>query len=155
VARLHSNGEFARKIERLFEGDYKLAFHLAPPLLARKDPLTGEPRKIRFGAWTTTLFRLLAALKGLRGTALDPFGRSEERRTERALIGEYEQAVEELLEALTQRNHADAVRIASIPEDIRGFGHVKLRSVAAARAKQAALLASWRTPAPAERRAAA
>ena len=157
VARLFSNGEFERKIESLFEGDYRLVFHLAPPLLAKADPITGEPRKMRFGSWTMRLFRLLARLKWLRGTALDPFGRTAERRTERALIREYEDAVEALLAGLGPQRHADAVRIASIPEEIRGFGHIKMRSVAAARARQAELLERLRAgrAAPAERRAAA
>jgi indolepyruvate ferredoxin oxidoreductase len=157
VARLYSNGEFERRIATLFEGGYRLVYHLAPPLLARADPLTGEPRKMRFGPWTQRVFRLLARLKGLRGTALDPFGRSLERRTERALIREYEQAVETLLAGLSPHNHADAVHIASIPEEIRGFGHVKLKSAGAARARQAECLARYRQGAapPAEQRAAA
>jgi indolepyruvate ferredoxin oxidoreductase len=109
---------------------------------------------MRFGSWTLGLFRMLAALKGLRGTALDPFGRTEERRTERALIGEYEQTVETLLASLARENHAAAVEIASLPEEIRGFGHVKLKAVAAARAKREELLARYRA-APAATRAAA
>jgi indolepyruvate ferredoxin oxidoreductase len=143
VARLYSDGEFRKEIEAAFEGDYKLVFHLAPPLLAKPDPRTGEPKKMRFGPWMMSAFGVLAKLKGLRGTALDLFGRTEERRTERALIAEYQQTVAQLLEGLTRDNHALAVEIASIPEEIRGYGHIKAKSIAAARSKQAQLLARW------------
>jgi indolepyruvate ferredoxin oxidoreductase len=144
VARLYADGAFARKIEAMFEGDYRLVFHLAPPLVARPDPRTGEPRKIEFGPWMMTAFRWLAKLKGLRGTWLDPFGRSPERRMERELIREYEQTVEAILPALTRENHALAVEIASLPEEIRGFGHIKAKAVAAARAKREQLVARLR-----------
>src|SRR5262249_46549889 len=105
VARLHSDGEMKKKIEGMFEGDYKLVYHLSPPRLAKTDPVTGEPRKIRFGSWMGAAFKVLAAMKGLRGTAFDIFGYTEERRTERALIREYEETVERLLGELTPGNH--------------------------------------------------
>jgi indolepyruvate ferredoxin oxidoreductase len=143
VARLHADGEFRKKIEGMFEGAYKVVYHLAPPLLAKADPLTGEPRKMRFGAWMLPLFRILSAMKGLRGTPLDIFGYTQERKTERALIREYEETVEALLKNLTPQNHALAVQIASLPEEIRGFGHIKLKSVAAARKKREQLLAAF------------
>jgi indolepyruvate ferredoxin oxidoreductase len=144
VARLYTDGAFRKKIDAMFEGDYRLVFHLAPPLLARPDPRSGEPAKIRFGSWVMGLFGILAKLKGLRGTALDVFGRTEERRTERALIGEYEQTVQTLLAGLTRDNHALAVEIAALPESIRGYGHIKAKSVSAARKKLAELLARYR-----------
>jgi indolepyruvate ferredoxin oxidoreductase len=144
VARLHADGALERKIAGLFEGDYKLVFHLAPPLLAHTDSLTGEPRKMRFGAWMLPVFRVLRSMKRLRGTRLDPFGYSAERRTERALIEEYERTVAELLENLSPAHHALAVQIASLPEKIRGFGHIKMRSAEVARRKQAELLARFR-----------
>jgi len=147
VARLHADGEFARKLEGMFEGDYRVVYHLAPPLLARVDPLTGEPRKMRFGAWMRPVFKVLAALKGLRGTPLDPFGYTRERRLERALIAQYEQTVEQLLAGLTPQNHVLAVQIASLPEDIRGFGHIKLRNIEAAARKRDELLTSFGLPA--------
>ncbi len=156
VARLYAEGDFAKTIENMFEGDYKVYYHLAPPLLAKPDPRTGEPKKMRFGPWMMSAFRLLAKLKGLRGGPLDPFGRTEERRAERALIGEYEQTVEQLLAGLTRENLAAAVEIASLPEEIRGFGHIKMKSIAAARRKRAELLERWRGTAaqPAQRAAA-
>jgi indolepyruvate ferredoxin oxidoreductase len=144
VARLHSDPAFRQKIAAQFEGDYTLNFHLAPPLLARPDPVTGKVRKISFGPWMLRAFGVLARLKFLRGTALDVFGRTEERQMERALITEYETLVDELLSRLAADNHALAVELASLPEEIRGYGHVKARHVAAARTKQAALLARLR-----------
>jgi len=143
VARLYATGDFMKKIEGMFEGGYKVHFHLAPPLLARPDPATGEPRKIKFGPWMLGAFGLLAKLKGLRGTPFDVFGRTAERRMERALIAEYEQAVESLLSTLSRDNHSLAVEIASLPEAIRGFGHIKAKSVDAARAKQRDLMTRY------------
>ena len=133
----------------MFEGDYRVVYHLAPPLLARKDPTTGEPRKMRFGPGSCGLQGPLFN-EVLEGNALDPFGYTEERRTERALIREYEQTVERLLAGLTPQNHALAVQIASIPDEIRGFGHIKARSIAPARKKRDELLAALRAPARAD-----
>jgi len=147
VARLHANGEFSKKIEGMFEGDYKLVYHLSPPLLARLDPVSGEPRKMRFGAWMLPVFKALARLKCLRGSAFDVFGHTEERRTERMLIVEYEQTVDTLLKNLQPQNLAVAVQIASLPEDIRGFGHIKMKNIAAARKRRSELLGSFSNPA--------
>jgi indolepyruvate ferredoxin oxidoreductase len=144
VARLHADPAFRDRIAAMFEGDYRLNFHLAPPLLAKPDPVTGRPKKMRFGPWMMGAFGVLAKLKFLRSTALDIFGYSEERRTERALIGEYEQLVDELLGKLAADSHSVAVELASIPEDIRGYGHVKAQHLEKARARQAELLARFR-----------
>jgi indolepyruvate ferredoxin oxidoreductase len=127
----------------MFEGDYKLVFHLAPPLLARKDPTTGEPRKMRFGGWMLPVLRLLKTMKGLRGGAFDLFGYTAERRTERALIAQYEGDIERLLAKLSPANHSLAVQLACLPEDIRGFGHVKTRHLALARKKHDELMARF------------
>jgi indolepyruvate ferredoxin oxidoreductase len=154
VARLHSNGDFGKKIAGMFEGDFRVVYHLAPPLLARVNPSTGEPRKMRFGPWMLPVFRILAPLKRLRGTPLDPFGYTAERRAERALIREYEATVETLLQNLTPQNHTVAVQIASLPEDIRGFGHIKAANTIKARKKRDELLAGFGA-APSARRAAA
>ncbi len=150
VARLHSDPAFREKIAAMFEGGYTLAFHLAPPLLAKSDPLTGRPRKMRLGPWVMTAFGVLAKLKVLRGTVFDLFGRTEERRTERLLIAEYERLVDEVLGALAADNHAVAVELAGIPEEIRGYGHVKARHLERARARQAELLARFRGRADAQ-----
>ncbi|MCU0927848.1 MAG: indolepyruvate ferredoxin oxidoreductase family protein [Burkholderiaceae bacterium] len=143
VARLHTDPAFGAKIESMFEGDVKLVHHLAPPLLAKTNA-KGELVKRPFGPWVRTVFGVLAKLKGLRGTALDPFGRTEERRTERALIGEYRACIDELLKGLNAERLALAVEIARIPDEIRGYGHVKARHLHAARAKWEALMARWR-----------
>ena len=146
VARLHCDPSFRRRIGAMFEGDYKLKFHLAPPLLAKPDPATGAARKSEYGPWMMTAFRVLSRLKGLCGTALDVFGYSEERRTERRLIVEYEAVIEELLARLDRTNHALAVQIASIPEHVRGFGHVKRKHLSEAKKREAELLAAFRHP---------
>ena len=149
VARLYTDGSFAKQVAREFDGDkLRFEFHLAPPLLARRDETTGLPRKMSFGPWLMPAFGLLAKLKFLRGTRFDPFGRSLERRTERKLIEDYEAMLEEVLGKLSPENHHLAVGLAVIPEKIRGFGHVKQRHLTAAKADEAALLEQFRTGAP-------
>jgi indolepyruvate ferredoxin oxidoreductase len=145
VARLYAESGFAEKIKSQFEGAYKLHFNLAPPLLARRDD-KGELVKSEYGPWVFTAFKLLAKLRGLRGTALDVFGYTEERRTERRLIADYEGVIAEILGKLDGDNHALAVQIASIPEEIRGYGHIKTRHLQAAREKEAKLLSDFRAP---------
>ncbi len=146
VARLYAEQAFAAQLGEQFEGDYRLKFHLAPPLLARRDPATGHLIKQEFGPWMLPFFKVLARLKLLRGTALDPFGRTAERRQERALIPEYESLVDELLQGLGAANHDLAVKLASIPDEIRGYGHIKEAHLAKARRKEAELLGQWRHP---------
>ncbi len=153
VARLHTDAAFAARIDGMFEGDYRVVHHLAPPAFAKTNE-KGELVKKRYGPWMRQAFGVLAKLKGLRGTALDPFGRTEERRTERALIGEYRACIDELLGGLTAEKLALAVDIARIPEGIRGYGHVKERQLKAARAQWNQLMAQWRSPAPAIRQTA-
>ena len=143
VARLHTDPAFTTKIAGMFEGDYKLVHHLAPPGIAKTNS-RGELVKQPFGPWMRTAFGVLAKLKGLRGGALDVFGRSEERRMERALITEYRSSIEEVLQTLSPGNRALAVEIARVPEDIRGYGHVKARHLATARPKWEALMKRWR-----------
>ncbi len=143
VARLHTDPAFTDKIAGMFEGDYKLVHHLAPPILGKVDA-QGKPVKQAFGPWMRNAFGLLAKMKGLRGGPLDIFGRTEERRSERALIGEYRSSIDELLRGLTAANLGDALEIARLPEDIRGYGHVKARHLAAVRPKWERLLAQWR-----------
>jgi indolepyruvate ferredoxin oxidoreductase len=145
VARLHTDAAFHARINAMFEGDFKLNYHMAPPLIAKKNE-RGELQKQKFGPAMLTVFKLLARLRGLRGGAFDIFGKSEERRQERALITDYRVSVEELLASLTEHNHALAVDIARIPEQIRGFGHVKERNLQAARQSWASLLARFRRP---------
>ena len=146
VARLYADAAFGAQVARQFEGDYKLKFHLAPPIFSQRDPRTGHLIKQEFGGWMLPAFRLLAGLKGLRGTKLDIFGYTQERKTERALIGQYETLVAELLKGLTPANHALAVKLAAIPDDIKGYGHIKDAHLAKAKAKEATLLHQWRNP---------
>ena len=132
VARLHTDTGFQSKVNAMFEGDFKLHYHLAPPLLAARNA-RGELQKSKFGPWMQTAFKLLAPLKVLRGGPLDVFGYTQERREERALVEEYRAAISAMLPALTAANRDAAVAFARVPEQIRGFGHVKARHLAAAR----------------------
>jgi indolepyruvate ferredoxin oxidoreductase len=143
VARLHTETGFRERIDAMFEGDYKVNYHLAPPLTARRNE-KGELQKKKFGPAMHLAFRVLSTLRGVRGTAFDIFGRTEERKTERALIGEYRTSIEHVLATLCADNHALAVEIARIPEQIKGFGHVKEHNLAAARVQWARLVDQWK-----------
>ncbi len=143
VARLYSNGEFRNNLERQFDGDYEIAFNLAPPLITRRDPKTGKLKKREFGSSMIKGFEILAKLKGLRGTAFDIFGYSAERKMERQLIEDYRQTIGDLLDSLNSDNYAIAVQLASQPAEIRGFGHVKEEAVAKATAEKRSLLEAF------------
>jgi indolepyruvate ferredoxin oxidoreductase len=148
VARLYSTPEFTQKLRQQFEGDFKLSVHLAPPLLAARDPQTGHLKKREFGPWILSAFKILAKLKGLRGGRFDIFGYSDERRMEQQLIADYENLIGELLAGLTRDTLGLAVELASLPEQIRGFGHIKERHIVDAKARETALLQSFRNPEP-------
>jgi indolepyruvate ferredoxin oxidoreductase len=148
VARLYTDGDFRRKLRAEFDGDLRLTVHLAPPLISRPDPITGKVSKRAFGPWVFTLFRLLAPLKRLRGTPLDLFGYSAERRMERRLVDEFEALVRALAADLSPQNHGTAVKLAALPGDIRGYGHIKEQSITRAKQREAELLAVFRVPAP-------
>ncbi|MEQ1879691.1 MAG: indolepyruvate ferredoxin oxidoreductase family protein [Burkholderiales bacterium] len=143
VARLYTSGEFEKRLNEQFEGDFSVRYNLAPPLLAKRDA-QGHLVKTQYGAWMKYAFRLLAKLKGLRGSALDPFGHTTERKMERTLIRDYEALLAEILPALSTENFRTAVELASLPERIRGFGHVKERHVAAVTAERERLLLELR-----------
>jgi indolepyruvate ferredoxin oxidoreductase len=148
VARLFTDSEFEKALDGQFEARGKLEFHLAPPLLARNDKVTGEPRKMKFGSWMLPVFRLLAKGKRVRGTAFDVFGYTAERRSERQMIADYEKLLDELADRLTPATHTTAVALATLPLDIKGFGHIKERNHKAVKAREAALLAELRNPSP-------
>ncbi len=154
VARLYTDGQFLAQLKHTFDGDIKIKFNLAPPLIAKRDPVTGHLKKTEFGPWVLNVFRVLAPLKVLRGTPLDIFGYSAERRLERQLIVDYKKTIESLLPALTAANYATAIEIASIPEHIRGYGHVKEKHLQDAKKKEAELLAKM-AAAPVEQKKAA
>ncbi|MGI9284701.1 MAG: DUF6537 domain-containing protein, partial [Pseudomonadales bacterium] len=143
VGRLYSAPEFRQKLEAQFEGDYKLEFNLAPPIIAPKDKSTGNPTKIQFGPWMLKAFGLLAKFKFLRGTAFDPFGYFAERKMERGLIEKYFDTIDTLLKELNGDNHALAVEIAELPMTIRGYGHVKEENAEKAHAQLTKLMAEW------------
>jgi indolepyruvate ferredoxin oxidoreductase len=141
VARLHASSGFVEDVRKRYGNTAKLRFHLAPPILNSGTDARGRPRKREFGAWMLPVFRMLAKMKGLRGGAFDLFGRGEERKMERALIGEFEQTVEQLLGGLSGDNIADAAEIAGLYLDIRGYGPVKMKAAEEVRAEISSRLA--------------
>jgi indolepyruvate ferredoxin oxidoreductase len=147
VARLYAAPAFRAALDAQFEDVDRLEFHLAPPLLARRDKRTGHLRKRGFGGWMLSAFRMLAPLKVLRGTPLDPFGHTDERRAERKLIADYEVTVDEILRRLAPATLATAVALANLPERIRGYGHVKDKAMREAASERARLLEKLRAPA--------
>ncbi|MBN8447702.1 MAG: indolepyruvate ferredoxin oxidoreductase family protein [Candidatus Accumulibacter sp.] len=153
VARLYADPSFIQQLSEEFEGDFRLHFHLAPPLLAKPDPATGSTSKRSYGPWMMHSFRWLSRLKALRGTIFDPFGKTEERQMERQLLTDYEADVELMLLRLMPETLASAIELASVPEQIRGFGQVKAASVLQARARQSALRAQLLAPADSPTRA--
>jgi len=146
VARLYTDGGFLNRVGAQFEGDYKLKFHLAPPLTANRDPKTGHLEKREYGPWMLSAFRVLAKLKFLRGRAFDVFGRTEERRAERQAAHDYERLLGEITATLTPANHAIAVELAALPLEIRGFGHIKEANRQRVATRAGALLARFRDP---------
>jgi len=144
VSRLYSDTGFIERVRAQFDGDLRFEFHLAPPMLAQRDPVTGEPKKKTFGPWMLKLFGVLKKFKVLRGTPLDPFGYSAERRTERRLIADYQALLATIATELTPHNHHTAVALASLPEKIRGYGSVKARHLAIAKAEEATLIEQFR-----------
>ncbi|MBT3369205.1 MAG: indolepyruvate ferredoxin oxidoreductase family protein [Rhodospirillaceae bacterium] len=146
VARLYTDGRFMEQVNQQFEGDFSLHMHMAPPLIAKRDPVSGELQKREFGPWMLKLMPLLARMRGLRGGAWDIFGRTEERRMERQLISDYESTMAEVLAGLNHDNHAMATRIAEVPDRMRGFGHVKEKAVAKAKKAEAEMMEYFHTP---------
>jgi indolepyruvate ferredoxin oxidoreductase len=155
VARLYSDGRFEKQLRDQFDGDFKFNFNLAPPLLGGGKDALGRPKKRAFGAWMMPVFRLLAKMKGLRGTGLDIFGYSADRKLERDLIAGYEKDVATVLGMLSPLTLDTAIEILSLPDRIRGYGPVKEKAVLDARARYAQLAADLANPPPAPRQIAA
>jgi indolepyruvate ferredoxin oxidoreductase len=155
VARLYTDGHFEKQIRDQFDGDFKLSFNLAPPILGGGKDALGRPRKRAFGPWMLPVFRLLAKMRVLRGTALDIFGRSADRRLERDLIAGYEKDVAHVLTLLSPLTVDTAIEILSLPERIRGYGPVKEKSVQDAKARYEQLARDLVNPPPAPRQIAA
>ena len=146
VARLHASKAFRDALDAQFEGDWRLAFHLAPPLLAHRHPSTGRPLKRTFGAWLMPVLRGLAALRRGGGPPLDPFGWTHERRGERALLRRYQAAMERVAARLTPDRIDTAVAIAALPDIVRGFGHVKAAALTRFDARLEQLLRELEAP---------
>ncbi len=146
VARLYSDGSFTKQLKEQFEGDFKLAIHLAPPILGRRDPVSGAPEKQTFGPWMLKAMGLLAKGKRLRGTRFDLFGHTAERKAERALLQDYESRIERLLPRLTPDNLGRAADYASVPDTIRGFGHIKMANIKKAETQYAEREAALSSP---------
>lgn len=146
VARLQTDPEFKQKLDEAFDGNYKLKYHLSPPLFARKDKITGRPRKYEIGSWIVPIYKVLAKMKGLRGTTLDVFGYTAERKMERGLIQAYEKTIDELISSLDHDNHSLAIEIASLPDKIRGYGYIKEDSVTATKAELKGLMERYKAP---------
>jgi indolepyruvate ferredoxin oxidoreductase len=148
VARLYTDGRFAKAIEEQFDGAGKLELHLSPPVIGwlNRDKVTGHPRKVKVGPWIIPVLRVMSGLKSVRGSWLDVFGYTKERRMERRMIADYERVIDEIAQRLTTASHATAVALAALPLEIKGFGHVKLKNADAAKMKERALLAKLRAP---------
>ena len=146
VARLYTDSPFVKEVRANFKGNARLSLHMAPPWLSGTDPHTGHPLKRAFPELALKVFALLARLRFLRGTALDPFGRTDERRRERELIGHYEQDVELVLRGLTERNRKPGLDLLRLPGQIRGFGHVKATSIREYRHRRNALRKEFSEP---------
>src|SRR6202022_1161747 len=155
VARLYTDGKFDKQLRDQFDGDFKISFNLAPPILAGGKGALGRPRKRAFGAWMLPLFKILASLRGLRGTAFDIFGHSADRRLERDLIAGYEKDVATVLGVLSPVTLDTAIELLSLPDRIRGYGPVKEKSVADAKARYAQPAKDLVNPPPAPRQIAA
>ena len=157
VARLYTDGRFQAAIADKFDGSGKIEFHLSPPIIGwlNRDKVTGHPRKVTLGPWMMPVLRMLARMKGLRGSWLDVFGYARERRMERQMIADYERRIDEITQRLTGGNHAAAVALALLPLEIKGFGHVKLKNADAAKVKEIGLLARLRSSSPTPVREAA
>jgi indolepyruvate ferredoxin oxidoreductase len=155
VARLHTESGFVESVKRNFGDDARMSFHFSPPLFARGDSATGRPRKYELGPWVLPILRVLAKLKWLRGTKLDPFGFSADRRLERELLARYEALLDRVADEVDDSRFELAVELAQLPAQVRGYGPVKSAAAERARVAEQALWAQWAAPAAAERRASA
>jgi len=149
VARLHSDPAFLSELDAQFPNGYTVEYNLAPPMFSKRDPETGELIKQKYGAWVLKAFRHLAKFKNLRGGKWDIFGKTEERRQERQAIEDYSKLLDEIAGKLNRDNLAIAVQLASVPDEVRGYGHIKEKNVHLAKEKEAKLLQAFRTPQPA------
>jgi indolepyruvate ferredoxin oxidoreductase len=146
VARLHTDPAFLAQLEAMFPNGYAVKYNLAPPTLSKRDPVTGHLIKQQFGPWMRSAFHWLKKFKGLRGGALDVFGKTEERYQERELIGDYIKDLDDICTRLDLVNYAAAVALASVPDEIRGYGHVKQKSISEAKTLREQRQQAFRNP---------
>jgi indolepyruvate ferredoxin oxidoreductase len=144
VSRLQTLPGFAEKLAETFDGNYKIKYHLSPPLISKKDPHTGRPRKYEIGGWITPILKIISNMKGLRGTPFDIFGYTLERKTERNLIIQYEATINMLIKGLTNDNYALAIDIANLPDKIKGYGYIKEESIKQYNKENKILIAKFR-----------
>ena len=154
VARLYTDGAFAKALSAQFDGDYRLSFHLAPPLFSRTDPVTGRPKKARYGGWVKPVMSVLARLRALRGTPFDLFGYTAERKAERAALMRYQAGLDAITARLSPAAYDAAVDLAGVPEYIRGFGPVRAAHLADADKRYTQAQAAFDTAAAADRQSA-
>jgi indolepyruvate ferredoxin oxidoreductase len=147
VARLHTQSGFVESVKRNFGPGVRMSFHFSPPLFARLDRATGRPKKYELGPWVLPMLHLLAKLRWLRGTKLDPFGMSADRRLERAWLASYESLLDRIAAELDDSRFELAVALARLPEQVRGYGAVKGAAAERARAAEQDLLKQWAAPA--------
>jgi indolepyruvate ferredoxin oxidoreductase len=145
VARLYTDGDFQEKLAKQFEGNYTLSFHMAPPLISRRDE-NGHLKKMKFGAWLLPVFGTLAKMKSIRGTFFDIFSYTAERKAERQLISDYFNMIYDVCNGLTVQNHKLSVEIATLPKDIKGFGHVKEENIATVNKRKKILMTAFNNP---------
>jgi indolepyruvate ferredoxin oxidoreductase len=132
VARLYTDGTWAKQVEENFSGDYKIKFHMAPPLISKRDPITGQLKKREFGGWMLSALKLASKFKVLRHTPLNPFSYSAERKEDKELLQQYKTVLNQIISGLTEENKDVALEMARVPEFVRGYGHVRTESVEAA-----------------------
>jgi indolepyruvate ferredoxin oxidoreductase len=155
VARLHTESGFIESVKRSFGAGARMSFHFSPPLFARHDPMTGRPKKYELGPWVLPFLRVLAKLRWLRGTKLDPFGRSADRRLERELLARYESVLDRIADEVDESHFELALDLAALPASVRGFGPIKSAAAARAREAEQKLWARWAAPPAAQMRARA
>jgi indolepyruvate ferredoxin oxidoreductase len=146
VARLYTDPAFMAKVRKTFSGNFKMKFHMAPPAFADRDPETGHLKKQAFGPWMMGAFKVLASMKFLRGTMMDPFAHNHERKMERQLITQYEALVDEILSGLNAENTRIATALLALPMQIRGYGHIKEANITKTKQREAELLDQFRNP---------
>lgn len=146
VARLYTDGTWEKQIKENFSGDYKIKFHMAPPLISKRDPITGQLKKREFGGWMLSALKIVSKFKGLRNTPLNPFGYSAERKEDKELLSQYESVLKQIISDLNEENKEIALEMAKVPEFIRGYGHVRTQNIEVAQGRWTTLDEQFKNP---------